>query len=778
MKKILVSLFSLLLILVTTVGLASCGDVEFKVDFVVDGEIYDSINTKGKETLKIPSDPTKEAYSFDGWYWDNGTWQKPFTANSLLDVPLTQNMSVYAKWLHIHVSSDWIEDTAATCKVEGAKHKECTDCGEVLESDIIERTEEHTPVIDERIEPSDTQNGLTEGSHCSICEKVLVEQTVIPALLQGTAIKSTQLNVYEDTITGSFSNTTETFSFLIDLTVGDGAEYIVARDIYCENVINSKTVPLEIGDNTFYVLVTSGKDMQLYTVTIRRLPMYTVTFNTNGGTSIQSQTIEEGGLATVPTTARAGYTFTSWDYDFSTPIMNNTCISAFWTANTNTEYRVEYYLQNLEDNEYTVLESETENLSGTTDSTALAEQKAFDHFNLNRSTSTLSGNINGDGSLVLKLYYTRNMYSLSNSNDSYGSITNSGRYKYGDNITSTATVDLLGYEFIGWYSGEECLSNETTYSYKCEKNVEARFALKFEMQGFNFSSTSSTCTITGIKDRAATEIIIPDCVNRIGNYAFGGCTSLASVTIPDSVTSIGYDAFSGCTSIASVTIPDSVTSIGDGAFYGCTSLTSVTIGDSVTSIGDYAFYGCTSLASVTIPDSVTSIGDSAFNGCTSLASVTIPDSVTSIGDSAFRDCTSLASVNITDIAKWCEIKFGYEANPLYYAGNLYLNGELITELIIPNGVTSIGHYAFEGCESLTSVTIPDGVTSIGHYAFSGCTSLTSVTIPDSVTSIGDFAFYRCTSLTIYCEAESEPSGWSDFWNINYRPVIWGYTGEE
>jgi hypothetical protein len=137
---------------------------------------------------------------------------------------------------------------------------------------------------------------------------------------------------------------------------------------------------------------------------------------------------------------------------------------------------------------------------------------------------------------------------------------------------------------------------------------------------------------------------IPSSVTSIGKFAFCTCTSLTSVTIPNSVTSIGWEAFSGCTSLTSVTIPNSVTSIGWGAFSGCTSLTSVTIPNSVTSIGWEAFSGCTSLASVTIPSSVTSIGDSAFNGCTSLASVTIPSSLTSIGWSAFSNCTSLASV--------------------------------------------------------------------------------------------------------------------------------------
>ena len=214
------------------------------------------------------------------------------------------------------------------------------------------------------------------------------------------------------------------------------------------------------------------------------------------------------------------------------------------------------------------------------------------------------------------------------------------------------------------------------------------------------------------------------------------------------VTSIGYRAFYHCSGLTSVTIGNSVTSIGEDAFYQCSGLTSVTIGNSVTSIGSCAFCECSGLTSVTIPNSVTSIGYRAFFFCSGLTSVTIGNSVTSIGESAFGGCSGLKKVIVKDITAWCNIKFGDGSNPLSYADHIYSDENTeITDLVIPNSVTSIGRSAFGRCSGLTSVTIPNNVTSIGDYAFYKCSGLTSVTIGNSVTSIGNGAFWGCSGLT-------------------------------
>lgn len=213
-------------------------------------------------------------------------------------------------------------------------------------------------------------------------------------------------------------------------------------------------------------------------------------------------------------------------------------------------------------------------------------------------------------------------------------------------------------------------------------------------------------------------VTIPSSVTAIGKYAFYNCSGLVLDTVGDNVNTIGTCAFYGCSGLTNITIGDSVTTIGSNAFYGCNSLTEVTIGKGVTTINSSAFYGCSSLTSVTIPEGVTTIGYYVFESCSALKSVTIPSSVSDIGYGAFYRCYNLTDVYISDIAAWCNILFGNnEANPLFYADNLYLNGDVVRDLVIPNNVTSIGARAFYNYAGLETVTIPNSVEYIGNKAF-------------------------------------------------------------
>jgi len=265
---------------------------------------------------------------------------------------------------------------------------------------------------------------------------------------------------------------------------------------------------------------------------------------------------------------------------------------------------------------------------------------------------------------------------------------------------------------------------------------------------------------------------------RVTGYSGGS----ESVVIPSkykglSVQSIDASAFEDCMGITSITISDKVTYIGDNAFYNTAYYNNESNWENgVLYIGNHLIKAKETISgSYVIKNGTKTIADSAFLGCTALTSITISDSVTSIGNYAFEFCTGLTSVKITSIEAWCGISFGSvaTANPLSYAHNLYLNGNLVTELVIPESVTSIGLYAFEFCTELTSVTIPESVTSIGKVSFEECTGLTSITIPDSVTSIGDYAFMYCTELT-----SINFTGTKAQWKAISKGYKWNYdTGE-
>lgn len=250
---------------------------------------------------------------------------------------------------------------------------------------------------------------------------------------------------------------------------------------------------------------------------------------------------------------------------------------------------------------------------------------------------------------------------------------------------------------------------------------------------------------------------------EISETAFEGCKKLTKIVLPDTVTKIGDQAFQYCEVLESITLPKNLAEISKNAFEGCTSLKSIEIPNSVTCIEEYGFEGCTSLESITIPNSVTSIGRSAFSRCTSLKEVIFEEGsqLTSIGSNAFSYCTSLESVYYKGtIEDWCRIAFYSDnSNPMYYAEHFYMLDE-----------NNEWH-------EVTEIVIPDTITSIGDYQFYGFDNITKVIIPTSVVSIGFKAFYNCTSLTIYCEALSQPTGWDSMWYFNVVEVKWGATVE-
>lgn len=168
----------------------------------------------------------------------------------------------------------------------------------------------------------------------------------------------------------------------------------------------------------------------------------------------------------------------------------------------------------------------------------------------------------------------------------------------------------------------------------------------------------------------------------------------------------------------------------------------------VVAIDNNAFMGANEqLKSVVIGNNVETIGINAFE-FTNIESITISKSVKEIGNNAFNYCDKLNAVYIEDLSTWCNISFGNNySNPLKQAGNLYLNKELIYDLVIPDDVAEIKNYSFINAKHIKTISIPDHITNIGEASFFNCIELTDVKLPYNLETIGSYAFESCISLT-------------------------------
>ncbi len=971
-KRIAISVLMGLTLILSFVGLTACGTGinNFKLSFIVDNEVYEVIETTGNESITIPENPTKNGYTFDGWYWDNNTWQKPFTANSLLDAPISSDMKVYAKFTQNSQSGDlgndsgnnsggdsggnsnhqhnystptynWSADnstcTATRVCASDSSHIETETVNSaslVMQNKTCELDEltKYTATfsntafavqVKENIKTANklghsftnyvSNNDATyekDGTETATCnhngcnEKDTRTDAGSMLKVNGITFKTLTVN-NGNTVYGKVANGTTTFSFTNEVEKSGNADYGVYLDIYCNTDVKSKTVPLITGDNTFYILAenTDNGDV-LYTVTIRVKPMYTVSFNTLGGSAVASQSIEEDAFVTMPQNpTKTGYTFKGWDFDFDTAITVNTTVTVnSWQANT---YAVSFdgngvanpnsqqvtydsaygELPTLTRNGYTfngwytaltggtkVLSTDTvkittattlyaswtaneytvsfsngtgytitatkngqsftsgseitiedkliftvsakdgytagtiiasgenrtfnnnelsgvyENITVSSSATANTYIVSFDGSGVENPdsiqvtydsvygelptltrtgyefkgwTTTKDGSTFVDSSTTVKTANNHTLYahwninsynvSLSQNISSAGTVSGGKSQEYNTSITVNATT-CLGYDFIGWYDGDNLVTQDLQYTFNIPANnvtLIAKWELKAEMANFKFYSTATSCTITGVIDEAIIEISIPDCVTTIGTYnlyAFQNCHSLTSITIPNSVTHIGNYAFYGCYKLVEIINKSSlIITIGSEkngyvGYYAKQIITDKADSNITTTVDGYAFYNDNETyyligyngtkTDLTLPENINGnnydIYQYAFYNNENITSVKMSDNITGIGDYAFCNCNKLQDVYINNIETWCNIDFSGLNNPLYYGANLYLNNELLTNLVIPNTITTIKEYAFYKCYSLESITIPDSVTSIGDYAFYGCSSLTEI----------------------------------------------------
>ena len=696
--------------MLSIVGLSSClGGVEFELNFVVDGEIYDTVTTNGKEIVRIPDNPAKEGYTFDGWYWDKDEWNKPFTANSLLDAPLSSDMSVYAKWNCVHSASDWIIDSDATCKAAGSKHKECTECEEVLETEEIEKLTTHTPAeaVKENYVDSDCK---TEGSYnlvvyCSVCEKKLSSEAKV-------------VEKKEHTPSGWITDSEATCKT-------EGTKHKECTE--CEEVLETGTIEKLTTHTPAGAVKENFVDSNCETEGSYNSVVYCSVCEAK--LSSEAKVVE-----------KKDHTPSGWIED--TP------------ATCKTEGTKHKECTECEE----VLETGTiEKLTTHTPAEAVKENfvdsdcETEGSYNSVVYCSVCEAKLSSEAKTVEK---KQHIFDQTNTDSRYlkaeATCTASARYYYSCSCGERGTADFTygepdGHNFV------DCQCN------KCGVYVTSK-GLKLVL-----NSDNSSYTLKGIGSFSGGRLVIDTYeglpITIISNSAFENCTvNITEIIIGNSVQSIGDYAFEDCSNVTNLVIGNNVTSIGEYAFSRCTRLRNLIIPSSVKSIGNFCFSYCMAIESVTIPSTVETLGAGAFSTCEGLVSVNIESGITSIEGSTFSYCINLVRVTIP-------------ATVESIGNNAFYGCKAITSVDIPNA--SVGDSAFSGCQVLKTVTLGDGVTSIGSSAFSGCVMLETIFIPINVTTINSLAFNGCKSLVVYCETSSWPSGWKNRWNNSVYSVVWG-----
>ena len=574
----------------------------------------------------------------------------------------------------------------------------------------------------------------------------------MPDLTAAQLIGAPDFAVEGQTLSLTLPNATETYSFVNRVTVSEGATWQICTDTFGMNPVITRTVPLTAGNNTYYLFVISGdgQTVNSYTITIRRKPMYTVLFNTTGGTAVDSQQVEEGNLATRPTAVpdRTGYTFVDWNYDFSKPITAAQTITANWQPIT---YNITYTLNdgtNAAANPaaYTI---ESANISLQYPTRAGYTFTGWTYEGQTTPTATVNIPHGSTGDKAYTANWLADAYSITYTmNGGINAVANPAAYTIESADISLQQPTRAGYTFAGWtYEGQDTPTLAATIphgstgakAYIANWQVDT-YTIMYDVNGGESVANPTTYRITD-------DVTLAQPTRE--NYRFMGWYTAGNVQITNLQGNYGdlnltaawesYFTRNGGTitgltdyakqNVTALTIPASIdgtaiTSIGEGAFSNCTGLTSVTIGNGVTSIGASAFRGCSSLERITIPfvgnrAGVTAsdtyqcplgylFGTSSYTGGTATTQYFYGSSTSSTTNTTYYIPTTLRSVTVT-------------------GGNILLG-------------------AFYNCSGLTSITIPNGITSIGSNAFGRCTGLTSVTIPNSVTSIGIQAFYGCSGL--------------------------------
>ena len=526
MKKRTLAIVAVLLVAAVMTGIFAACVTEFQLKFMVDGEVYAVVNTAGEETVKLPENPTKEGYIFDGWYWDDGIWAQPFTAESLLEQKLESDMAVYAKWLEEDItkrtfkvtfdsmSGSAVEPVTALYGTLVEKPSDPTRTGYVFvgwykQADLSEEWDFSSDTLTENITLYAKWVSESDASGCDI---LTAEGFDFDAEGKTLSIKT--------------PNSQEYFALSSALTVSPYASWTVTSDAEGREEVPSATVPLQVGDNTFYINITSGtqSNKNQYTVNIRRRAIYTVTYDFAGGGESASEQVEEDGLAPAKEGTRMGYTFsgwtageTAWNFEESV-VTGDITLTAVWTANT---YSVTFDAAGGE---------ETEGVEVTFGSAAqlpVPERSGYTFTGWQKDDGTAVSdaagavgewNIAEDVSLTAS--WSVVTYDVTYNNIEGATHSNPATYTVEDAAVALQDAAKTGYTFLGWYSDAEFAQEVSEIDTSACEEVElwARWeVITYTATFVNSDGTVGTVDFD-IEDTALSEPAVPQRTGYTGEW--------------------------------------------------------------------------------------------------------------------------------------------------------------------------------------------------------------------------------------------------------------------
>ena len=365
-----------------------------------------------------------------------------------------------------------------------------------------------------------------------------------------------------------------------------------------------------------------------------------------------------------------------------------------------------------------------------------------------------------------------------------------------ETISEYAFYGCEGLSEVTLSEGVKEIGNDAFYG--CKNLTEVSLPSTLTDIGSSAFSRSSLTEITIPKDVYVTgfsycekleTVILEEGITHVGSWAFKYCTALKNVTIPSTLERINSSAFVGCENLENV-YADSFDSwkniyfsskesnplyYADNLYFGESLVTDLTIPEGTTEIGSYSFAGYSGVSKINLPTSLTYISYGSFSDCENLESVIIDagrkvEDVLTIDTDAFEGCTKLSKVYVNSLDEWTNIEFnGETSNPLNGGADLYIGGELLTDLVIPDEWTTMNTYLFYGCKSLEKVTFGKGLKQIAGGSFGNCTSLKSVDIPEGIEKICWSSFFGCTSLGSVTMADTvktiEASAFNDCYTL-------------